>query len=131
VGEWSHHQRGKYSAKNRHFMETKAPRLDETGFEWTPRGYTRMSWEEGFERLMAFRRLNGHFDVPQPTGDDANVIVDGKPVPGKMSDAHKLHRWVRSMHDLHRSYTLGRQSGILTEERVDSLTRQGFEFRSD
>ena len=32
-----------------HFYE----KLDEVGFEWTPRGNTRVTWDEGFEILVS------------------------------------------------------------------------------
>eukprot|EP00571_Detonula_confervacea_P011465 CAMPEP_0172304340 /NCGR_PEP_ID=MMETSP1058-20130122/5760_1 /TAXON_ID=83371 /ORGANISM="Detonula confervacea, Strain CCMP 353" /LENGTH=560 /DNA_ID=CAMNT_0013015529 /DNA_START=54 /DNA_END=1733 /DNA_ORIENTATION=+ len=106
LGDWVHKQRTKYSRKDSNFMKSRAPKLDAVGFEWTPRGYTRMSWDEGFEMLMEFGRINGNFDVP------AGSEVD------KKSDAHRLHKWVGSLHDMYRSYKLGRQSGSLSDERV-------------
>eukprot|EP00571_Detonula_confervacea_P011409 CAMPEP_0172303614 /NCGR_PEP_ID=MMETSP1058-20130122/5133_1 /TAXON_ID=83371 /ORGANISM="Detonula confervacea, Strain CCMP 353" /LENGTH=246 /DNA_ID=CAMNT_0013014495 /DNA_START=33 /DNA_END=769 /DNA_ORIENTATION=+ len=98
MGEWVHKQRTIYSRKDPNYMKSKAPKLDEVGFEWTPRGNTRMSWDEGFETLIEFGRINGHFDVP--TGSEVD----------KKSDAHRLHKWVESLHDMYRSYKLGRQS---------------------
>ena len=37
-----------------HFYE----KLDEVGFEWTPRGNTRVTWDEGFEMLVSV--INEH-----------------------------------------------------------------------
>ena len=34
-----------------------------------------------------------------------------------------------SLHAMHRSYRIGRQSGSLSEERISMLTDYGFEFR--
>ena len=67
---------------------------------------------------MEFDRINGHFDVP--TGSEVD----------KKSDAHRLHKWVESLHDMYRSYKLGRQSGSLTDERVVLLIKHGFVFRN-
>jgi len=118
LGDWVHRQRTQYNLKEEKYMRTKAPKLDEIGFEWTPRGYTRMNWDEGFEMMLAFGRLNGHFDVP------TNSELD------KKSDAHRLHKWVESLHDMYRSSQLGRQSGSLSDERVELLLSHGFVFRN-
>jgi len=76
-----------------------------------------MSWEEGFGMLMEFNRINGHFEVPSGAGLD------------KMSDERRLYKWVASVHDMYRSYKLGRQSGSLSDERVVLLVEHGFVFR--
>mmetsp|Transcript_45566 Transcript_45566/g.96880 ORF Transcript_45566/g.96880 Transcript_45566/m.96880 type:complete len:112 (+) Transcript_45566:1380-1715(+) len=52
LGEWVHKQRGFYARNDKNYMKDKAPRLDEVGFEWTPRGNTRLKWDEGFELLV-------------------------------------------------------------------------------
>lgn len=117
LGLWVQKQRKAYAKNEPKYMRTKFPKLDEIGFEWTPRGYTRMSWTEGFEFLTAFGTLNGHFDVPCPGGN-------------KKSDAHRLYRWVESLHGMYRSYKVGRRSGSLTNERIQLLTELGFEFRN-
>ena len=91
IGEWTHRMRSHYASKCKSFMQTKAPRLDAIGFDWTPRGYTRMSWDEGFEMLLAFGRLNGHFDVPMPPKHESNIVENGKAVKGKKSVAHRLY----------------------------------------
>ena len=85
MGDWVHKQRTKYTKKDPIFMKTKAAKvserrksecilyrvfgethsliftfhtkMDEIGFEWTPRGYTRMNWEEGFEMLVSVRGM--------------------------------------------------------------------------
>lgn len=78
-----------------------------------------MSWDEGFEMLIAFGRINGHYDVPCPTEADAK------------STPRRLYRWVQSLHDMYRSYKLGRQSGSLTDERVVLLIKHGFVFKQE
>ena len=75
---------------------------------------------------MDFGRINGHFDVPPPASSDTNE--NGK---GKKSDAHRLYKWVESLHAMYRSYKLGRQPGSLTDERVVLLIKNGFVFRND
>eukprot|EP00580_Thalassiosira_gravida_P012261 CAMPEP_0201630722 /NCGR_PEP_ID=MMETSP0493-20130528/4956_1 /ASSEMBLY_ACC=CAM_ASM_000838 /TAXON_ID=420259 /ORGANISM="Thalassiosira gravida, Strain GMp14c1" /LENGTH=78 /DNA_ID=CAMNT_0048101935 /DNA_START=114 /DNA_END=350 /DNA_ORIENTATION=- len=77
-----------------------------------------MSWEEGFDMLMEFHRINGHFDVPSASELD------------KMSDERRLYKWVESLHNMYRSYKIGRKSGSLSDERVVLLIKHGFVFRN-
>jgi len=134
LGMWVHKQRRMYSKKEKTFMLKKAPRLDEIGFEWTPRGNTKISWDEGFDMLMEFGAINGHYDVPLPSapetnGDDEDEDEDDK-TPYYKSDAYRLYKWVQSLHDMYRSYKLGRQSGSLNNERILMLLKHGFVFRN-
>jgi len=120
LGEWVHKQRVCYAKKDKNFMLNKAPKLDEVGFEWTPRGNTRLNWDEGFEMLMEFGRINGHYNVPCPPEE-----VDRK------SNEVRLYNWVESLHRMYKSYKLGRQAGSLTDERILLLIKNGFEFREE
>jgi len=104
------------------YMKDRAPKLNALGFEWTPRGNTKLTWETGLEMLLEYGEINGHYDVPRPTGDAEGSTT---------SPAYRLYKWVESLHSMHRSYTLGRQSGSLTEERVRLLVKHGFAFRDE
>jgi len=95
--------------------------LDVVGFEWTPRGNTRVTWDEGFEMLMDYGRMHGDYDVQPP----ATGQVDTK------SDEFRLYQWVESLHSMYRSYKLGRMSDSLTGERISLLGKHGFSFRND
>merc|ERR1712194_670478 len=120
MGEWVSKQRRKYQRKDVNFMKDRAPKLDAVGFEWTPRGNTRMTWDEGFEMLMAFEKINGHFNVERP---DAGV--------DRKSDKYRFFNWVASLHSMYRSHRLGRQAGSLTDGRIFLLVNHGFSFRND
>lgn len=72
---------------------------------------------------MEYGRTNGHYVVPKPAGDKDTGEVD------KKSQEYRLYNWVQSLHNMYRSYTLGRQSGSLTEERVALLIKHGFPFQ--
>ena len=48
-----HKQRQHYAKGNETFMKTKAIKLDEIGFEWTPRGNTKIKWEDGMDLLVS------------------------------------------------------------------------------
>ena len=52
-----HKQRQHYARGTENFMKTKAIKLDEIGFEWTPRGNTKIKWEEGLELLVSSNQL--------------------------------------------------------------------------
>ena len=71
-----------------------------------------------FPWKLAFYRTNGNFDVPCPVGDTK-------------SQAFKLYKWVESLHSMFQSYRSGRQSGSLTEERIELLLNHGFQFREN
>eukprot|EP00581_Thalassiosira_minuscula_P018904 CAMPEP_0183720586 /NCGR_PEP_ID=MMETSP0737-20130205/13154_1 /TAXON_ID=385413 /ORGANISM="Thalassiosira miniscula, Strain CCMP1093" /LENGTH=638 /DNA_ID=CAMNT_0025950473 /DNA_START=722 /DNA_END=2638 /DNA_ORIENTATION=+ len=120
LGQWVHRQRQLYSAKDPKYMKERALKLDQVGFEWTPRGNTKMTWDEGFEMLMAFGSINGHYNVQAPAGESVDV----------KSGEYRLYKWVESLHMMYRSYKMGRQSGSLSEERIMLLVQRGFEFRS-
>jgi len=119
--QWVHKQRTLYSKKDVNYMTHKAPQLDEVGFEWTPRGNTKMTWETGLELLLEYGNTNGHYDVHCPTPEEG----------GAKSPGFRLYRWVESLHSMYRSYKLGRQAGSLTDDRVLLLIKHGFAFRND
>ncbi|KAL7544582.1 hypothetical protein ACHAWF_007958, partial [Thalassiosira exigua] len=98
MGEWVHKQRTMYAKNDRVYMKAKAPLLDSVGFEWTPQGNTRMSWDEGFTMLMAFRNEHGHFNVPCPPPE---FEKEGKPLDSHKSDACRLYNWVESLHGMY------------------------------
>lgn len=54
-------------------MADRAPKLDEIGFPWVMQSYTNLSWEDSFQKLVEFGRVNRHFDVPPPEGSGAGV----------------------------------------------------------
>mmetsp|Transcript_3287 Transcript_3287/g.7312 ORF Transcript_3287/g.7312 Transcript_3287/m.7312 type:complete len:111 (+) Transcript_3287:194-526(+) len=60
LGEWVHSQRMHYAQRDANFMKYKARQLDVVGFEWTPRGNTRVTWDEGFEMLVRMLSINNN-----------------------------------------------------------------------
>jgi hypothetical protein len=55
-----HKQRQHYARGTENFMKTKAIKLDEIGFEWTPRGNTKIKWDEGLDLLVSIFLLSVH-----------------------------------------------------------------------
>lgn len=126
LGEWVHKQRTLYAKKEVNYMKHYFPKLDEVGFEWTPRGNTKLTWETGLGMLLEYGKINGHYDVQCPTCFEESGGVDFY-----RSAEFRFYRWVESLHSMYRSYKLGRQSGSLTHERVLLLIKHGFAFRND
>lgn len=63
LGEWCHRQR--FLAHKNQLEEHKVKQLEEVGFEIWVREKGQ-SWEQHFETLVEFRRVNGHLNVPLP-----------------------------------------------------------------
>jgi len=118
VGEWIHNQRRYYKQKDKKFMADRAPKLDEIGFPWVMQSYTNLSWEDSFQKLVEFGRVNRHFDVPPPEGSGAGV-----------EEATRFYRWIGRLHTAYKAYQNGNKT-FLNEERVNKLLQIGFEFTS-
>jgi superfamily II DNA or RNA helicase len=70
LGTWVRNQR---AAKryNRPILAERGKRLDEIGFVW--RLVERNAWERMLERLVEFKKLHGHCNVPQKGGGDKRL----------------------------------------------------------
>merc|ERR1712194_831457 len=131
LGEWVNRQRCEFVKNDEHYMKYRAPKLDAVGFEWTPRGHTRIKWEDGWELLVEFGRSNGHFNVPNPKTTAIQASKEEVDLPLAKSKAQRLYSWVKSIQRMYRQYKLGRKAGSLTDERVLSLVKIGFVFQND
>ena len=78
-------------------------RLDELGFVWDP---VTVKWEEWFAKLVEFRRIHGHTNVPQ-----------------KVKQYEQLANWVRNQR---RDYKMKRP---IMHERAKRLNEIGFSWR--
>ena len=58
IGDWINNQRKSYKQKNQNFMTNRAPRLDEIGFPWVLQKNTPVPWEDSFQRLVEFGKVN-------------------------------------------------------------------------
>ena len=54
--------------RNQSITQEKIDRLDDVGFTWTFDRAGQKSWEERYQDLCAFRRENGHCNVPRKEG---------------------------------------------------------------
>ena len=70
VGRWSHSQR--MNRKKGLLSVDQIRRLDEIGFEWTPRDSV---WDEGFKKLLAYKTAHGNVDVPKTPITDLGTWV--------------------------------------------------------
>ncbi|MBE2179952.1 MAG: Helicase associated domain protein [Chthoniobacterales bacterium] len=99
LGTWVRSQR---AAKryNRPIIAKRSKRLDEIGFSW--RLVERNAWDRMFDRLVEFKKLHGHCNVPQKGGGDK-----------------LLGRWVNTQ----RTHF---KIGTLKPNRVQQLQKVGF-----
>jgi superfamily II DNA or RNA helicase len=70
IGRWSHGQR---QNRNKGMLsDDQIRRLEEIGFEWTPRDSV---WNEGYEKLLAYKTAHGNVDVPKTPKTDLGTWV--------------------------------------------------------
>ena len=99
LGTWVRNQRGAKRDK-RPIMVERAKCLDEIGFVW--RLIERNAWERLFERLVEFKKIHSHCNVPQKAGENK-----------------RLGKWVNSQRTAH-------FRGKITQARKQKLDSIGF-----
>lgn len=70
LATWVRNQRAA-KTHNRPIIAERGKRLDEIGFVW--RLVERNAWERMFDRLVEFKKLHGHCNVPQKGGGDKRL----------------------------------------------------------
>lgn len=70
LATWVRNQRAA-KTHNRPIIAERGKRLDEIGFVW--RLVERNAWERMFDRLVEFKRIHGHCNVPQKGGGDKRL----------------------------------------------------------
>ncbi|KAL3759263.1 hypothetical protein ACHAWU_002064 [Discostella pseudostelligera] len=126
LGEWVHMQRRLYNKKDKNFLATRAPLLDAIGFDWHPRKYALVSWEDNFNRLVDFGRTHMHYNVQSPFPDD--FLGDIEDQSAELVEAHRFAKWVKRIHSEYRSYATGKEGRMLNDARVMQLREIGFQF---
>lgn len=101
--QWINTQRTKY--KNSELSKDRTKRLEEAGFEFTPKIHT---FEERVEQLKTFKETHGHFKIPG-------------------SKTNGLSGFVTKLRTAHKKYAAGEKSSM-TPEREQQLREIGFEF---
>ena len=74
---------------------------------------------------IEFGRLNGHYEVPCPDGNEKEYR--GK--VGEIAEAFRFYRWVRELHSEYAKYRSGKGSKLMNDDRVVRLIKIGFQFR--
>ena len=89
LGTWVRNQRAAKRYK-RPIMAERAKRLDEIGFVWVL--VEPMAWEKMFAALVEFKKVHGHCNVPQKSGENKRL--------GKWVNTQRTHYKRRTLrHD--------------------------------
>lgn len=126
LGEWVHMQRRLHNKKDQKFLARRAICLDDIGFEWNPRKHALVSWEDNFNRLIEFGRVNRHYNTQSPFPE--GQLGDEGEQDAELVEAHRFHKWVRRIHAEYRVYAAGKSSKMLNDARVAQLREIGFQF---
>ncbi|KAL7536837.1 hypothetical protein ACHAWF_015139 [Thalassiosira exigua] len=100
--------------------------LEDIGFEWQPRKHAVISWEDNFQRLVEFGRINRHYNVQSPFPE--GYVGDYEGDDPELVEAHRFFKWVKRIHAEYRSYLTGKGSRMLNDGRVMQLREIGFQF---
>jgi len=126
LGEWVHMQRRLHHKKDPKFLARRAQQLDDIGFEWHPRKHALVSWEDNFNRLVEFGRVNRHYNTQSPFPE--GYLGEEGEQDAELVNAHRFHKWVKRIHAEYRVYASGKLSRMLTDARVMQLREIGFQF---
>ena len=112
LGTWVSTQRQNYgkflAGKYSPMTQERIDRLNSIGFDW---GTAQIGWEKSFKKLVQFKGLHGHCQVP------SNYSVDEV----------NLGDWVASQRQEYWKFQDGRHS-TMTQERIDALAKIGFDW---
>lgn len=118
-------QRRHYANKVKNFMANRAPKLEEIGFPWKlkDRGRQPILWEDHFQTLVEFHRVNRHFNVPVP----GECLTNNEKDKRENEAAHQFYKWFSQLNIWHRSWKKGTITR-LNQDKVNELQELGFEF---
>mmetsp|Transcript_32502 Transcript_32502/g.55370 ORF Transcript_32502/g.55370 Transcript_32502/m.55370 type:complete len:471 (-) Transcript_32502:138-1550(-) len=130
LGNWLKQQRKLYSKKDAEFMATRCAKLEEIGVSLRQRNYTALSWEDRFQQLVEFGRVNRHFNVPNPAPDNGEGREMLKDLSSDVADAQRFYKFVKKIQTDYRALQRGLPcaNNMLNEERIAQLQNIGFEF---
>lgn len=83
-----------------------------------------MSWDDRFQQLVEYGRVNRHFNVPKEFNDTNRGIV----MNSDAAEQNRFHKFVSKLHTEYRAIQRGATSTMLNEERIAQLRNIGFEF---
>ena len=108
LGQWVSEQRQNYKAGN--LSKERIDALKDIGFEWDAH---ETAWRRWFKELEAYKKENGHCNVPQLSKERIDE--------GKLGELKKLAQWVTDQRKIYKE-------GNLSKERIDALKDIGFEW---
>jgi len=92
------------------------------------RNFTALSWEDRFQQLVEFGRVNRHFKIPNPAPDNGEGRAELQDPTSDVSEARRFFKYVQKIQTEYRALRRGVPSTMLTEERIKQLELIGFEF---
>jgi uncharacterized protein YbgA (DUF1722 family) len=106
LGMWVYMQRHYHT--NNSILQDRKDLLDELGFAWKPPGGGNKdkNWHQQYEKLVEFKRKNGHCLVPQGYEKDVSLGV-----------------WVRTQRHYH-------TNNSILQDRIDLLDELGFAWKT-
>eukprot|EP00978_Attheya_sp_CCMP212_P030017 scaffold108921_cov41-Attheya_sp.AAC.1 len=111
LGGWVNHQREAFrrlkEVEHSPSTNDKREKLESIGFVFKCRP-TGLPWDQRFQELVDFKKINGHANVPQKFG--------------------QLGNWVNNQRTQYRRYKEGKHSP-LTNDKRDKLESIGFQFK--
>lgn len=85
--------------------------LNAVGFDWGTPAPERVSWDDRYRKLLAFKEKFGHCNVTQRT------------------ECHRLALWVGNQRRAYQQMLDGKSREGLTDERIRLLEEAGIEWR--
>eukprot|EP00978_Attheya_sp_CCMP212_P009770 scaffold23264_cov24-Attheya_sp.AAC.1 len=112
LGRWVSYQRTHYrllqEGKHSQLTKDKRKKLERTGFEFNYGATKFSSWDQRFQELVDYKKINGHTTVPTRSG--------------------QLGTWIRNQRAQYSLFQEGKDS-LLTIDKCEKLESIGFEFK--
>mmetsp|Transcript_22786 Transcript_22786/g.42942 ORF Transcript_22786/g.42942 Transcript_22786/m.42942 type:complete len:216 (-) Transcript_22786:715-1362(-) len=126
VEGWLKYQRKLYSKKDSNFMLNHCAKLEELGVPLRQRNYTVATWDDRFQQLVEFGRVNRHFNIPNP--DDPDNFVGEHTTD--VAEARRFYKFVSRVQTEYRALQKGLHVIMLNDERIAQLRNIGTPHRT-
>mmetsp|Transcript_2523 Transcript_2523/g.5237 ORF Transcript_2523/g.5237 Transcript_2523/m.5237 type:complete len:994 (-) Transcript_2523:437-3418(-) len=129
IGEWVHGQRRQWAKNDPKFLNGRAKKLEEIGFEFKPPPRPHLgnasfvghsNWEYRISQIKEYKLIHGNLNVPTP--DQFSVHDDPQTL--------EFYNWFNRLQTEYVAFRNGRTRKYLNEERVQQLIALGCQFRA-